>query len=71
MKLYGHHDSTLEYLCNKNERGILYWIFRALAIACNYFICAYIYFRSQVASVKGCLLADEQGLCLGGKYSIL
>jgi hypothetical protein len=25
-------------------------------------------FRSQVASVKACLVADEQGLCLGGKY---
>jgi hypothetical protein len=25
-------------------------------------------FRSQAASVKGCLVADEQGLCLGGKY---
>ena len=70
MKLYGHHDSALEYLCSNNERGILHWIFLTLAIKYNYFICVYIYFRSQVASVKGCLLADEQGLCLGGKYSI-
>jgi len=51
----------------KVKRGILYGIFCTLASEC---ICAYIYFRSQVASVKGCLLADEQGLCLGGKYSI-
>jgi len=67
MKFYGHHDSTFDYLCNKNEREILYWIFHIFAIACNYFIRVYIYFRSQVTSVKGCLLADEQGLCLGGK----
>ena len=24
MKLYGHHDSALEYLCSNNERGILH-----------------------------------------------
>lgn len=27
MVLYGHHDSTLEYLCNKSEKGDSLWNF--------------------------------------------